>query len=73
MVKNGVEENGSRISLQCVMLKGSMKEKFPLSFIIKSANLRMRDTIGEGWSSVYNIIKYSCYDHVCMHGVYRIS
>ena len=44
--KNRAEENGQ----QYVMLKGSLKEKFTLSFIINSTNLRMRDTIGEGWS-----------------------
>ena len=31
-----------------VELRGSMKEKFPPSFIIKSANLRLLDPIGQG-------------------------
>ena len=48
MVETDSEDNGNHIN---VVLKGSMKEKFPSSFIINSANLRMRDTIGEGWSN----------------------
>lgn len=36
-------------------LRGSIKEKLPPSLIIKSANLRLLDLIGQGSSQFYNL------------------
>ena len=41
-------------SINSVKLSGTLKENLPTSLIIKSANLRLLDPIGQGW--------YPCYE-----------
>ena len=43
------EAEGGENLLQHLELRESLKDKFPLSFLVKSANLRVSDTIGQGW------------------------
>lgn len=53
VITNGAREIEDSISLstsamKTVALRGSLKEKLTLSFIIKSTNLKILDTIGQG-------------------------
>ena len=63
VITNGAREIEDSISLstsamKTVALRGSLKEKLTLSFIIKSTNLKILDTIGQGWpfNAMNNII-----------------
>lgn len=71
MVENTytAEDKGNHTSFQQVMLKGSMREKFLSTFIINSANLRMRDTIGEGWGKHQVIKTYSWCIYTILHNI----
>ena len=49
-----VRENEDSINI--VKLRGSIKEKISTSLIIKSANLRLLDPIGQGWQQLTCVI-----------------
>lgn len=45
---SAIQAGGNTDSINIVKLRASMKEKIPTSLIIKSANLRLLDSIGQG-------------------------